>query len=352
MNIPANIAHVYKSSARSDAAYAQAVDTSSVACEGESPREWRPAPGELVSLWDMLRINAHAFVRLMTGMAKSEADLVHRQERVAQLFAALGTKSQELALSAMQADAPGKMADFVKQVHWELDELREVWSKGLEEAKEACQLLQLQSALAHIPRMLRVFEGLCPNRLPDLPRILADQRSAVKEFGDRVVDELVGRVFMFIPPERAKHFLEERPFGNVVHAKYPTITEDIVEAAKCLGAGRYTASVFHLLRVMEFGVGRLAKILSRTIKLDGRTWGQILKDVDAAIALLPGATLSAPEKDRDRHAHFAEVAAYLHQVKDAWRNRTMHPKKTYTGEEADLLFRNVRKFTQSLVKLR
>ena len=39
------------------------------------------------------------------------------------------------------------------------------------------------------------------------------------------------------------------------------MSEDIAEAGKCLGVGRPTASVFHLMRVMEIGVPRFGDVL-------------------------------------------------------------------------------------------
>ena len=60
---------VRQPSARSDAAYATAAGTSSVAGGARPPRGWRPTPGVLVSLWDMLRLDAKPFVALMQGLA-------------------------------------------------------------------------------------------------------------------------------------------------------------------------------------------------------------------------------------------------------------------------------------------
>jgi len=47
----------------------------------------------------------------------------------------------------------------------------------------------------------------------------------------------------------------------------------------------------------------------------------------------------------------AEATSHLYNVKLAWRNEVMHPKQTYTVDEADSIFRNVRTFVQHLVKI-
>ena len=45
-------------------------------------------------------------------------------------------------------------------------------------------------------------------------------------------------------------------FGAAVEAKFPEMSEDISEAGKCLALNRATASVFHLMRIMEIAVQR------------------------------------------------------------------------------------------------
>jgi hypothetical protein len=45
-----------------------------------------------------------------------------------------------------------------------------------------------------------------------------------------------------------------------------------------------------------------------------------------------------------RRNRYAEASAHLRIVKDAWRNDVMHPKESYTEEEAERVFRNVKDF--------
>ena len=53
-----------------------------------------------------------------------------------------------------------------------------------------------------------------------------------------------------------------------------------------------------------------------------------------------------PEKDK-----WSEALTLLVHVKQAWRNPTMHPKRTYTQAEADDIFRATRSFMQNLADL-
>jgi hypothetical protein len=53
----------------------------------------------------------------------------------------------------------------------------------------------------------------------------------------------------------------------------------------------------------------------------------------------------------DKRDAWSESHSHLYHVKQAWRNGTMHPKKTYTQEEAEAVFAAVRVFMRHLAKL-
>ena len=152
----------------------------------------------------------------------------------------------------------------------------------------------------------------------------------------RLWDELEsGGHFFYIPIERAKLFDEKEPFGPLVSKKFPILTEDIQEAHRCYASGRYTATVFHLMRIMEVAVQRLGKKL-RVQNVKNLVWQVILDQINSAISLLPAKSAKTKK--------FAAVAGHLYNVKLAWRNEVMHPKATYTEEEAENLLSLVKIF--------
>jgi hypothetical protein len=177
----------------------------------------------------------------------------------------------------------------------------------------------------------------------------------VEDILRRAEDQLGKRLFLFMPNEKACYWLDEQPFGEEVANGFSKLAYDIGEAAKCFAAGRWTATVFHLMRVMEHGLQRLVQQLRIEECNLNRPWGIILSDIGKAINALPGArSPSHPNpptpEERSTYERFAETAAYLKHVKDTWRDTTMHTTKTYNEEEAEKVFRNVRDFTQSLVR--
>src|SRR5579859_3823509 len=57
---------------------------------------------------------------------------------------------------------------------------------------------------------------------------------------------------------RAKYYCDTKLFGEEVDNRLPAVATDISEAGKCFATARWTAAVFHLMRVMEVGVQELA----------------------------------------------------------------------------------------------
>jgi hypothetical protein len=163
----------------------------------------------------------------------------------------------------------------------------------------------------------------------------------LKELHDRIRDELEDRLFMYIPSDRAEFYDKSDLFGKDVITKFPTIQFDMVEAGNCYAAGRGTAVVFHLMRIMEKGVQAIGNKLGVPL-VDEKNWQVILNETDKAFKALPKARQSA---------ELAQTLANLYAVKLAWRNSVMHPKDTYTLEEAGKLIRTVRIFMEQLAKI-
>src|ERR1700730_13999423 len=109
--------------------------------------------------------------------------------------------------------------------------------------------------------------------------------------------------------------------------KFPQMTADIEDAAVCLGVGRGTAAVYHLMCVMELGIHVVAKRLKlKKGQIDRKDWGRIFSQLNAAVQNLAYAT----SKHKKRRDLYAEILIHLNNVKDSWRNPTMHSRRRYT----------------------
>ena len=131
-----------------------------------------------------------------------------------------------------------------------------------------------------------------------------------------------------------------------VVARVYSLTSDIEEAEKCLALYRFTASVFHLMRVMEIGVQEFGTSLGVLGEFNKR-WGDISNEIKQRIDKLADTTDT--EKDRKRQMH--KLKAHFDHVRFAWRNTTMHPKQTYTEEEAYDVMNKVHSFMNLLVRV-
>jgi len=159
----------------------------------------------------------------------------------------------------------------------------------------------------------------------------------------RMHDELEDVYLFSIETSRAPLWDQKAPlFGTEVEAKFPSVAEDISEAAKCLAVGRYTAVVFHLMRATEALLQQFGTLLGVALANE-KNWQNILEEAGKAIKALP-------QKDAKTIA-LAGVNAHLYSVKLAWRNEVMHPKATYTEEEAVNVYNNVKTFARELATI-
>jgi hypothetical protein len=210
----------------------------------------------------------------------------------------------------------------------------------LEAIEHFCVGLGLDSA---VDKAHRIKKGSLEESAYSLPEL----QTAFRELRERIEDGVYRILLISVPRSKAVYVREKQLFGQKVEDKFPGAGEDIEEAGKCFALGRYTACVFHLMRVMEKGVQELANKLGARVDVEKEPWGKILTAISDAIKRRPTKT----SRQKKFHSDCEEIAASLHAVKDAWRNPTMHPKKTYTEEEVDSIFHNVRAFMQRLAEI-
>ena len=100
--------------------------------------------------------------------------------------------------------------------------------------------------------------------------------------------------------------------------------------------------MFHLMRVMESGVQHLGAKMNLKIDINTETWYQIVQHVEKNISGIA---------DQNKKTRYAGAAAHLNMVRIAWRNEVMHPKATYTDEQAFEVYQAVRAFIRDLAEL-
>ena len=84
----------------------------------------------------------------------------------------------------------------------------------------------------------------------------------LKQTDTAVGDQLRSRYALMLSASDKRNYLPKEPlFGAQVFDRFAIANDDIAEAGKCLALERGTATVFHLMRVMEVGLRALGKEL-------------------------------------------------------------------------------------------
>lgn len=264
---------------------------------------WDNKPFRLVSWWDMEKFGASSFYLLITYIANMR--------------------------NAAQAEISSGKTSIVLG-----DETAADMKESAKEIKDACEALGLSiSAKVANAVMWHVSQK---------PIAVAEYHAQMEHLETDIRYEMEEKLFFYLPASRANFYDQQELFGVAVNATFPTIQFDMVEAGNCYAAGRGTACVFHLMRIMEVGVQGFGAKLGVTL-VNEKNWQNILDEINKAIKTLNPKDPGTVE--------MSEASANLYSVKLAWRNEVMHPNDTYTLEEAENLIRQVKIFMGQLATI-
>jgi len=152
---------------------------------------------------------------------------------------------------------------------------------------------------------------------------------------------LQSKLFYFIRPDLVAFYEEGH---TKLEDEFSDYHYDAEEAGKCLALGRYTACVFHLMRIWEVYNKRIKDALGITKQINN--WGMLVQEVSDAID-------GQYEKDKDatKRAEWRSVLNRIVAVKDAWRNKTMHIEIGYNEESARDVYRATERYYEEITKL-
>jgi len=181
-------------------------------------------------------------------------------------------------------------------------------------------------------------------------------RARVNGILNCVREELFAVCFGFVPDSKKAFFNQESLFGKAVADAFPDAAPDIKEAGNCLAHGLNTAAVFHLMRVLEFGLRGLAihlkaKAITKQLKqtnipIELATWEEIICTLESKLAQLRTKARSADRENRIKVCN--ELLKDFRCVKDLWRNKVVHARESYDAEVAQSAFNHVRSFMQRI----
>jgi len=282
--------------------------------DGNRAIDWHP--GELWSLWDMLKLNAASFYKATAMLYNIRSFVNHWKEN----------REHEDAIK-IENKIDISTAKIV------LENLRELQSSLL--------ILGTTITSLAVDRLLKLLT-------PSVVISYQEFHDRFREIDNRLKDELSLVSTFVLEPEKVKFYEPAEPlFGLEFETKFPSGgVYEIDEAAKCMALGRDTAAVFHLMRCMEIGIRTVAKSLGIPDPTKGsdRNWHEMLRKIKLAM----DAKLNPPTWKLGDREIFESAYGSLDAVRVAWRNTTMHVENKYTHEEAEHIFIATRGFMKKL----
>jgi hypothetical protein len=213
--------------------------------------------------------------------------------------------------------------------------------------------IDLPVSIAQVERIVRELQDeKYPTSGKQFGRLLRD-------LGQRIDDEMRARVFFCVTPDYTrrffyadqpllKHRMALRPLREIygdatMSTFFSTDEHDPIEAVKCLTRGCSTATVFHLMRMLEIGLTPFGALFG--VSLDHTNWGPALEKIESKIKEMHKDPLWKALPDcKDRQEAYGQVASSFDMFRVAWRNYTVHNRGKYTEDEADDIFRSVKTF--------
>lgn len=134
-----------------------------------------------------------------------------------------------------------------------------------------------------------------------------------------LMSELESTMFLHVEQSVARYYREPRRDWQEVIARFPETVSDIEECSKCYALGRYAASVFHSMQVLEHGLVALGKFMKISEPKSGFT------AVANALQRIKDAKYQNLNDFEKKHfAFFEQMHGSVHAIKDAWRNKVSH----------------------------
>jgi hypothetical protein len=188
----------------------------------------------------------------------------------------------------------------------------------------------------------------------DVSTAVADLRHLEVDF----LNDLSKHAFLRVAPATRGYLDNDALFGDVVKRSFPQAAEDLKEAGNCLAADCNTAAVFHLMRVVEWGLrdfcGRLGfrrvvidKKKNKYAPVEYAQWDKILGQVQGRVDHKVEHIRNRRKKQQAQEFYYP-ILQDIRAIKDAWRNHVMHTRRQYSDEDALAVLSHVKRLMVAL----
>jgi hypothetical protein len=212
--------------------------------------------------------------------------------------------------------------------------------------KSHCESLNLRNTLISINRTINRLTG--NNQSGDCNiQIIQTELQCIRE---SLLTDLGVEKFIHLRPDAHEYFEQDALFGDEVRVKFPSAAADIKAAGNCLALDLWTAAVFHLMRVVEYGLRALARErkikLPKKRELEWAEWQEIISGIDQKVALIRQWSRGSV-KDKAL-AFYCGAIGEFYAFKDVYRNHVMHTRESYDLHQAASVIQHVSEFMKRL----
>jgi len=258
------------------------------------------------SLWDMLKVKAKHYVEIGEGLANIVLFL-------------------NPPLTVFNKDAP--LADDAQ--NYVLTSLAQI--------EPHCESLGLPVTDGLIEQFIGRYP---PGTWPTYEQAFV----AMSAIRDTFKLELQAQMFFCVLPHRTTYYSSAGPriesgadIAGLTHTleAFPDAKYDASEAGNCLAFERFTAAVYHLMRVAEYGLVAVAAAAG-VESHDHRSWDKMIAGLHHHINLLSSQKLAANWKDEEKK--YSDLVAWFTAIRNGWRNPVSHIPRIYTEDIARGMF--------------
>jgi hypothetical protein len=222
------------------------------------------------------------------------------------------------------------------------------FEKLLASMKEECGNLELSHTLKMVQGVESKYRTKIESKAFGISRdcycdadLLNDLNTLDMSFSNELGAELIFR----ITSGRNDYFEKDDLFGPEVTSAFPSSIDNVRNAGTCFAVEQYDACVFHLMRVLEYGLRVLATKFK--IPFQNSTWNTIIQQIEASVR---GMNPSFGADWKEQQKFCSEAASQFMFLKDAWRNHIMHLGDVYDEGRAVSILRHTHELMRILAK--
>jgi len=226
-------------------------------------------------------------------------------------------------------------------------------AKLMQKLSDECSFLGFEATVGRCKLFIRSLENAV-NEINLAGRLLTldsfttqEVVREIKGISQTFDDELSEKNFVFIPSNREPYFEQGSLLGATVAKSFPSAVNDIRDAGNCFASDLYTASVFHLMRAVEYGMRALAiqmRVKTRH-SLEYSDWSQLIKAIDEKLVKIAAKPRS--KKKTEEWDFYSRAISDCKALLTA-RNRVSHARESFLEAEALGVFGRAKDLLQNL----